>query len=99
MDESKPLAAKVAYVKRQGQTRNHTCHWPNCDKQVPPAKWGCKEHWRRLPYDLRVAIWHAYVPGQEINMSPSREYVEVARRVQDWIMTRLFPQPKDVGRL
>jgi hypothetical protein len=77
--------AKVAYVKRAGQTRNHHCHWPGCDKQVPPAKWGCFYHWMKLPKYLRDKIWASFRPGQETNWTPSREYVAVAREVQLWI--------------
>jgi hypothetical protein len=77
-------AAKVAHVKRAGQNRNHHCHWPGCDKQVPPAKWGCLLHWRRLPKHLRDAIWGSYRIGQEQTLSPSREYVRVALLVQKW---------------
>lgn len=76
---------KVSYVKTQGQTRNHHCHWPGCEKQVPPAMWGCKAHWFALPAILRAQIWREYKPGQEINGTPSVEYVEVAKRVQKWI--------------
>lgn len=47
--------------------------------------WGCLPHWRRLPEELRTAIWLAYRPGQEKTLTPSREYVNVARRVQAWI--------------
>jgi hypothetical protein len=78
-------AQKVAYVKRQGQTRDHECHWPGCPQQVAPAKWGCYKHWMMLPAQLRAEIWNAYRPGQEVNWTPSREYVEVARKVQNWI--------------
>lgn len=77
---------KVAYVKRQGQTRDHHCHWPGCGKQVPPAMWGCKKHWFMLPKRLRDKIWAAYVPGQEVDMSPSKEYLLVAQEVEDWIL-------------
>lgn len=76
---------KVAYVKSQRQSRNHTCHWPGCERQVPPAMWGCKPHWFRLPAWLRQKVWAAYVPGQERRMDPSREYLDVAHEVQDWI--------------
>lgn len=76
---------KVAHVLRSGQDRNHTCHWPDCERQCPPAKWGCREHWFKLPKRLRDAIWDAYVPGQEQRLNPSREYVRVAREVQEWI--------------
>lgn len=76
---------KVAYVKSQPQSRNHICHWPGCDKQCPPAMWGCKPHWFKLPRDLRNRVWRAYVPGQERRMDPSDDYLDVAREVQDWI--------------
>jgi hypothetical protein len=76
---------KKEYVASQGQTRDHHCHWPNCNKQVPPAMWGCKRHWFMIPKRLRDKIWAAYVPGQEKTMNPSREYVAVAKEVQEWI--------------
>lgn len=79
------LPPKAAYVVRQKQTRSHHCHWPGCDKQVPPAVWGCKPHWYALPKELRDRIWRAFRPGQEKTMTPSREYVLAARAVQEWI--------------
>lgn len=63
----------------------HTCHWPGCGTKVPPAMWGCKSHWFRLPKDLRNRIWATYRTGQEISKTPSREYVEAALAVRDWI--------------
>lgn len=77
--------SKQSYVQSQRQDRNHTCHWPDCPQQVPPAMWGCKAHWFALPKRLRDAIWAAYVPGQERRMDPSEEYLTVASEVQDWI--------------
>jgi hypothetical protein len=50
--------------------------------------WGCKQHWFKLPKQLRDAIWETYVPGQEVDMSPSSEYLAVARAVDDWIRER-----------
>lgn len=87
------IAKKVAYVRSQNQTRDHTCHWPGCGIQVPPAVWGCKEHWFKLPKVLRDQIWLTYSPGQEKTLSPSKDYLKVADRVQDWIKT-LPPPPK-----
>lgn len=80
-----PKPAKVAHVLRAGQTRNHRCHWPGCAEQVPPAMWGCRFHWLKLPPRLRSLVWAVYRPGQEDTMHPSREYLAVARRVQEWI--------------
>lgn len=77
--------SKVAHVRSQGQSRDHTCHWPGCGTQVPPAMWGCKPHWFRLPKLLRDRIWATYVPGQEIDMTPSPEYLAAALAVQNWI--------------
>ena len=79
------MVDKRRYVKTQGQTRDHDCHWPGCPKQVPPAMWGCYKHWMQLPKWLRDAIWDAYRPGQEINATPSRAYVAAARAAQGWI--------------
>lgn len=76
---------KANYVKRGGQTRPHHCHWPGCEKQVPPAMWGCKQHWFKLPRYLRDEIWNTYRPGQEIDMRPSNEYLAAADEVQAWI--------------
>lgn len=82
---------KADYVRSQGQTRQHHCHWPGCDKQVPPAMWGCKPHWFRLPLNLRRKVWATFRPGQERDMSPSSAYVKVARQVQDWIRENTVP--------
>lgn len=76
---------KVAYVRAQPQTRNHECHWPGCTVQVPPAMWGCKMHWFKLPRHLRDKIWRTYEPGQERDMTPSDEYLSAADEVQQWI--------------
>ena len=76
---------KVDYVKSQGQTRGHHCHWPLCNAQVPPAMWGCRKHWYMLPISLRNKIWATYEPGQEVSMTPSDEYLDAADEVQEWI--------------
>ena len=76
---------KADYVRSQPQTRKHQCHWPGCEKQVPPAMWGCGPHWFKLPANLRSAIWASYRPGQEITMTPSPTYLEAAKKVQAWI--------------
>lgn len=77
--------SKWDYVKAQTQSRDHRCHWTGCERQVPPALWGCKEHWMMLPKNLRNKIWATYVPGQEKTMTPSEAYLEAADEVQDWI--------------
>lgn len=76
---------KADYVLSQPQTRAHRCHWPGCERQVPPAMWGCKTHWFMLPKHLRDKIWRTYRPGQEKTMTPSPAYVEAAQQVQAWI--------------
>ena len=85
--------SKAAYVKAQPQTRNHHCHWPGCEEQCPPAMWGCKSHWFRLPASLRSQIWTTYRPGQEIAMNPSEAYILVAKKVQQWIAANPKGQP------
>lgn len=79
------LKDKVAHVRAARQTRGHACHWPGCDKQCPPAMWGCAPHWYRLPYQLRDKIWATYRAGQEEDLNPSAAYLAVAQEVQAWI--------------
>lgn len=76
---------KVKYVKSQKQTRNHTCHWLGCDKQVPPALWGCKSHWFKLPSKFRTLIWGYYRIGQEKDLKPSEGYLRIAKMIDIWI--------------
>lgn len=84
---------KAVYVLRQRQNRDHECHWPGCGKQVPPAMWGCKLHWFKLPADMRRRIWQTYKPGQEITLTPSAEYLVVATEVQQWIRAAMGAAP------
>lgn len=81
------ISEKVAHVQRQkhGVDTHHTCHWPGCNAHVPSAAWGCKRHWFMLPKNLRDAIWQTYRPGQEVTKTPSREYLQTAKVVQEWI--------------
>lgn len=79
--------SKFEYVRDRARTpaRGHHCHWPGCSRKVPPALWGCRDHWYKLPADLRREIWNTFKPGQEESKTPSREYVEAAKKVQAWI--------------
>lgn len=84
---------KREYVSKQVQSRKHACHWPGCEQQVPPAMWGCKAHWFRLPKALRDRIWATYEPGQEKIMDggdvmPTRAYIDAADAVEEWIRSQ-----------
>jgi hypothetical protein len=85
MDLMTSVGDKVAYVRSKNKTFDHHCHWPGCTKKVPPAMWGCKLHWFKLPAWLRAKVWRTYEPGQEISKTPSDAYLAVADEVQRWI--------------
>lgn len=87
-------AEKVRHVLAAGQDRRHCCHWPGCQRQVPPAMWGCKPHWFALPAELRRRIWQTYRPGQEQDQRPSADYVAAARAAQDWIRAHHVAGPQ-----
>lgn len=79
---------KVEHVRdaiRSGDHGGHTCHWPGCEERVPPAAWGCRRHWYKLPIGIRNKIWAAYRAGQENSKTPSARYIAAAREAQDWI--------------
>lgn len=92
------MGSKADYVRAQGQDRHHTCHWPGCEKQVPPAMWGCSTHWYKLPHALRTRIWQAYREGQEIDGRPSAAYLAVAREAEAWILANAQAVPQQ-GKL
>lgn len=75
---------------------SHTCHWPGCKVEVPPKLWGCKQHWFKLPVELRSKIWKHYRPGQEIDKKPSGAYLDTALLVQLWI-EKNFPATIRLG--
>ncbi len=86
--------SKADYVRGEASrntTFDHHCHWPGCTKSVPPAMWGCKAHWMRLPLFLRREIWATYRPGQEISKTPSAAYIEAAKDVEAWIIKNVPP--------
>lgn len=76
---------KIDHVIKAKQTRPHICHWPGCNKQVPPAMWGCKYHWFKLPANLRRKIWATYRAGQEEDLRVSQAYIKAAEEIQAWI--------------
>lgn len=82
---------KASHVRSAGQTRPHHCHWTGCERNVPPAMWGCREHWFRLPKRLRDRVWAAYRPGQEEDGDVSATYFAVANDVQAWIRHAVAP--------
>ena len=51
--------------------------------------WGCRDHWYKLPREIRDAIWSAYQPGQERTGRPSVSYIDAARAAQEWIRKKL----------
>lgn len=88
--------SKADYVRGEAArnaTFDHACHWPGCDRKVPPAMWGCRQHWYKLPLALRNKVWRTYRPGQEVSKDPSADYLAVAREVQDWIAANAEPPP------
>ena len=86
---SDDISDKVRHVRTARQTRDHTCHWPGCQRQVKPAFWGCPGHWRRVRAAMKLAIWRTYQVGQEQGDAPvTREYLDAADAVQAWCRTQ-----------
>ena len=56
----------------------HTCHAHGCDTTIPPKLFMCRPHWYMVPKVLRAEIWRTYRPGQEIDKSPTDEYLQIA---------------------
>lgn len=75
------LRWKKAYVQRQGQTRQHTCHAQGCQEPCKPAYFMCRKHWFMVPKPLRDAVWREYHVGQEQGVAGvTRSYLAVTRQ-------------------
>lgn len=60
--------------------RMHKCNWHGCDRKVESWKWGCGEHFGRLPAGIRDRLvrvkrhWPEYKPiNQEAKAFSRRE--------------------------
>jgi len=54
----------------------HHCHAEGCEVSVPPKMLMCLRHWRMVPKGLQREVWRTYRPGQEVDKSPSAEYLK-----------------------
>ena len=52
------------------------CRWPDCDKDVPPSRWLCKEHYYLLPFRLRMKV-NAVIKGSKSNHDPKAVEQEI----------------------
>jgi hypothetical protein len=60
------------------RAKHRECYHPRCRTHVPSARFACRPHWYSLPKPLRDRIWSTYVPGQEVTMTASDEYLAAA---------------------
>lgn len=78
--------AEVVTTWREG-IAEHRCHRPGCDLPVPPRLLACRAHWFQLVRaapELAAAIVSAYRRGQEITKTPSAEYLDAFKQVQNF---------------
>jgi hypothetical protein len=91
------LAAIEAFARflqaQTGGPMRHTCHAHRCDVSVPPKMLMCKRHWYMVPKDLRDAVWLMYRPGQEIDKSPTMEYLETAHEAINAVAVKEGHEP------
>jgi len=68
----------------------HLCHATYCGTPVRPDLFMCYKHWSMVPADLRRLIWRHYRVSQEVDKSPSAEYLAVAKKAQVAVQQREF---------
>lgn len=61
----------------------HLCHAKRCKVAVAPRFLMCGRHWGMVPKSLQDAVWEHYVPGQEINKTPTTAYLAAAQAAID----------------
>lgn len=63
----------------------HLCHARGCTANVAPKLFMCRKHWFMLTEQMRRNVWRAYRKCQEIDKTPSKEYIEVTTRIINWL--------------
>jgi len=53
----------------------HRCAADGCSKQVKEEMLMCAMHWRRVPQQIKMAIWNHYKRGQDIS-TVSEDYMK-----------------------
>lgn len=53
----------------------HRCQAAGCRKSVPLRMLMCFHHWRLVPAVLQREVWRTYVPGQEVTMNITDDYL------------------------
>lgn len=71
----------------------HTCHATNCEIEVPPEIFMCRQHWFMLPKKLRDEIWRTYRQGQCEDWNISKEYSEAAKKCVKFIAAKEGVEP------
>ncbi|HEX9960573.1 MAG TPA: hypothetical protein VGB00_06555, partial [Pyrinomonadaceae bacterium] len=61
---------------------NHYCHAHKCKTEVPPRLFACKKHWSALPPNLKMPILANYRKGQEIDKTPTLEYIKAVNEAK-----------------
>jgi hypothetical protein len=57
---------------------SHTCHARACKVPVPPKLLMCPKHWKLVPRLEQAQVWAHYRPGQEIDKTPTKKYLDAA---------------------
>lgn len=60
------------------------CRWPGCQIRVPAGRWGCREHWYALPWQLRKPLIATVEPAQLAGGAPSQGWLEASDRARAW---------------
>jgi hypothetical protein len=62
-----------------------TCKWPNCKRVVSPSKWGCPQHWFKLPLHLRNRIQNTCRTEVTNDKYKSEAQIQTENEVAKWI--------------
>lgn len=79
-------APESSAVPKEGSARTkHTCHATGCDEAIPPSHLMCSKHWKVLSKSLQDEVYRYYRIGQEVDLKPSEDYLQAARKAVDFV--------------
>lgn len=63
----------------------HNCQWSGCKKQIHFTRWGCVDHYSRLPISLREEVKKFFNVDHNGEIIESASYTNILKVINQWI--------------
>lgn len=89
------VCGRGAGRKRSARARaSEPCRWPDCSRNASQARWGCREHYFKLPPAIRRGLWQAERDETAAQGAPGRAWAILDQQALAWIAEQQAKPPR-----